>query len=50
MAALLTLDAEKGAQTGDGQLLGCGHGVTCQRCQQSYQGAKVLAGVSSLQK
>ena len=28
-AALLALDSEKGAQTGDSQLAGCGHGVTC---------------------
>ena len=47
--ALLTLDSEKGAQTGDSQLAGCGHGVTRQRRQQSHQGAKVLAGISSLQ-
>lgn len=46
--ALLTLDVEKGAEAGSGQLAGAGHGVIGQRPQQSRQGAKRHVGTSCL--
>ena len=45
----LTLDVEKGAEAGSGQLAGAGRGLTGQRPQQSRQGAKGQVGTSCLQ-
>lgn len=45
----LTLDVEKGAEAGSGQLAGAARGLTGQRPQQSRQGAKRQVGTSCLQ-